>query len=81
MALLGDRCALCGAGESASRPLEVDHINGRQWAITRTASHQRLKRYLEEAKKGLLRALCKPCNVREGNRGNQKWRPGRNVSY
>lgn len=55
-------CALCGR----RRLLEIDHPQGRNWEPRETSQEQRVRIYLREAAKGLIRVLCKKCNARDG---------------
>lgn len=55
--IIGWECAL--AGEECSGPLEVDHMYGRDWVPRKKGSYERNRRYLKEAKDGLVRALCR----------------------
>jgi 5-methylcytosine-specific restriction endonuclease McrA len=61
---LGGKCSLC----PSTKDLHFDHINGRDWEPRELSSHNRIRRYQEEAKKGLIRILCLRCN--------SKYRPG-----
>lgn len=72
--MLENRCAGCGG----TTQLEVDHINGTTWDLSRKSSHQRMQIYLDEAKRGLIQLLCGPCNKAKGrpdSEGNEKQKP------
>ena len=62
--LIGPRCAACGSeGE-----WDVDHKGGgRTYSARRMNSIARLRRYLEDAKKGIVQRLCKSCNGADGD--------------
>jgi hypothetical protein len=56
-ALIGNKCAL--AHESGCKgPLTADHPNGKKWKSRNLGIETRLRRYIKEAKRGLVRALC-----------------------
>lgn len=61
--MLGGKCSLCGSTER----LEIDHPNGRDWQPNRTSQARRANRYLEEAKAGHVRVLCRACNRKLSN--------------
>lgn len=67
---LGGRCAECGSADD----LEIDHKHGRDYDVAELGSAERVCRYRREARAGLLRVLCKPCNGRDGaTRGAARW--------
>ena len=59
---LGGKCVTCGS----RKRLEVDHINGRDWDITKKNAWIRVARYEKEEKEGKLQVLCKHCNTVKG---------------
>jgi uncharacterized OB-fold protein len=66
--LLGPRCAACGSGDEWA----VDHEGGtRTYSARRMNSVARLRRYLEDARRGLVRRLCDSCNGVDGNK--RRW--------
>lgn len=67
---LGGRCALC----DSTWNLQVDHQFGRGWNVRKLSSLQRVNKYIEEAKMGLIRVLCLECNSRI-NPKNRKTQP------
>lgn len=66
LAFLGGKCAECGTRGTRKNPLEVNHINGRDWNLQAVASWVRVARYWEEARAGLVNLLCKRDNGRDG---------------
>lgn len=63
--LLGHECALQGVDDiECDGPLEVDHPHGRDWVPRRVSIYNRWRRYLREARMGLVRPLCKAHNER-----------------
>ena len=54
-------CALCP--ERDPDRLQFDHIGGAAYKRNRLSYSARMKRYEREAELGLLRLLCKPCNL------------------
>lgn len=69
--MLGGVCDLCGAEEN----LEVDHPYGRDWQPRKVNRLDRLRRYLREARKGLIRLLCRSCNATDGCKRQHKPKP------
>ncbi len=67
LALLGGKCVRCGTTSF----LEFDHPNGRAYHPRRLSHLQRMRRYRRDAKKGLLRLLCKSHNSIDG--ANKRW--------
>ena len=61
IAKLGGGCARCG--EANEEKLEFDHIHGRDYYPRDLSYLQRLNRYAQEAEAGLIRLLCKECNL------------------
>jgi hypothetical protein len=62
--LLGPRCVSCGSEEEFT----VDHEGGgRVYQARRVSSITRLRLYLEDARRGLVRRLCNSCNSSDGN--------------
>ena len=61
--LLGRECVLCG--EDREERLEFDHKFGRDYDPRKLSFRHRMNRYLKEAKDGLLRVLCRDCNLAE----------------
>jgi formylmethanofuran dehydrogenase subunit B len=57
--LIGWECSLCG---ELSDDIQVDHPRGREWEPRAVCSVQRQRRYLDEARTGKIRPLCKRCN-------------------
>lgn len=56
-------CARCGKKPRSIDSLQVDHVYGRTWDVTKVNRWTRAKRYWQEYKDGVaLRALCKKCN-------------------
>lgn len=55
---LGGACWACGALHS----LEIDHIHGRNWTPSKKGLTWRISIYRREAREGLIRLLCQPCN-------------------
>ncbi len=56
---LGGQCAVC----SSTRDLEIDHVEGITWQHERLNWLDRLRRYVEEFRRGVaLRLLCDSCN-------------------
>jgi ribosomal protein L40E len=61
--LLGGKCRRCGGING----LEPNHTQKRLWRSRELWSNQRLKKYIEEAKAGVLKELlCRGCNASEG---------------
>lgn len=60
---LGGRCSLCGQRHA----LEFDHVDPktRTWVAAKVGSRDRVVRYEREAAQGLLRLLCRACNLAE----------------
>lgn len=57
------RCQKCGRKPRSIDSLQVDHVHGRTWDVTKVNRWTRAKRYWQEFKDGvMLRALCKKCN-------------------
>lgn len=56
--MIGEACVRCGNDQV----IEFDHIHGRDWDIKAVNQLTRTRRYLREARAGLLQPLCKPCN-------------------
>lgn len=56
---LGGCCAECGSTDH----LEIDHPYGRDWVPRRLTHYARIRRYIREAQEGLVRLLCKDCNL------------------
>jgi 5-methylcytosine-specific restriction endonuclease McrA len=59
---LGGKCRRCGK----TKQLEPHHKQPRLWRSREVWSNQRLKKYLQEARAGLLELLCRGCNASEG---------------
>lgn len=59
-AILGGQCAL--RGPDCSGPLEIDHPGGRWWEPSSVGIVARWRRYLDEARAGLVRLLCRAHN-------------------
>jgi hypothetical protein len=60
-------CAECGGQVGHPRELEVDHVNGITWNRRAVSAKARVDRYWTEYETGIrLRALCDPCNGRDG---------------
>jgi len=64
---LGGVCQKCGTTGTLKNPLQIDHINGRNWTVREIGSDQRVCRYLKEAKDHKLQVLCKSCNCKKGS--------------
>lgn len=64
VAEMGGKCVGCGR----THLLEFDHIFGITWVAASVSSHQRLIRYRQEWKDGLLQLLCGPCNKIKGRK-------------
>ena len=62
------RCRMCNRRPRRGLgALEVDHVNGRDWAPRDLPMHQRIARYWQEYRDGVkLRALCRRCNAKDG---------------
>lgn len=59
--VLGAVCERCA--ERRLSKLEVDHVDGRDWHLSRTSSYHRAVRYWKEYLAGVnLRVLCRSCN-------------------
>lgn len=57
------RCQKCNRKPRSIDSLQVDHVHGRTWDVTKVNRWTRAKRYWQEFKDGvMLRALCKKCN-------------------
>lgn len=64
--VLGRKCANpFGDCLTPFHELELDHINGRDWDVTKFSQMGRVRRYEKEAKLGLLQVLCTSCNKRK----------------
>lgn len=62
-AILGHECALRGVdGLECDGPMTVDHPFGRDYKSSKITAYNRWRRYLKEAKQGLIRPLCKAHN-------------------
>lgn len=59
--LLGGVCYQRDA--TCDGPLEVDHINGRNWELRAVNSATRIKRLFVEADEGKLQLLCRHHNA------------------
>jgi hypothetical protein len=59
---------LCSTfGNRWKNPLEVDHVDGRGWAVHALSHRDRVARYWAEYRRGVrLRVLCRRCNGRDG---------------
>ena len=55
--LLGRVCALAHEGGCKGR-MTVDHPKGRKWRNREICQETRLRRFIKEAKRGAVRALC-----------------------
>lgn len=61
---LGGKCAKCGSTDK----LEFDHWpRACTWAHNKKNPWQRMKIYMEEAAKGMIRLLCRRCNRKQGD--------------
>lgn len=58
--VLGDKCDLCGSVED----LEFDHKHGREYNPRDLSYSARMKRYERETELGLIRLLCRKCNLK-----------------
>ena len=68
--LLGKKaCRDCGV----TYALTVHHQQGKDWSARKTRSRIRLKKYIEEAKAGLLCWLCADCNRITGTVDEDKY--------
>ena len=67
----GGLCAMCKT-EHAHDVLEIDHADGITWDRYAMSPQMRSAKYWREHKAGVrLRALCSPCNARDG--GRRRW--------
>ena len=57
--MLGRSCEFCGE----TGQLEINHLTPREWKPRKLSRYRRHKRYLQEAKAGILNVLCKHCNA------------------
>jgi 5-methylcytosine-specific restriction endonuclease McrA len=64
-ASMGNCCWACGS----PGPLEIDHINGRDWHPRLKGFQTRISIYRREWREGKVRALCAECNSRNEFRG------------
>lgn len=64
IAVLGGCCEWCG--ETDPDELEADHLETREWRARDLWSHQRTKKYIEEAIAGKVQLLCRSCNAMKG---------------
>ena len=64
-ALIGRTCHVCGHKPAR---LDIDHVDGRSWLIRHHNQETRWKIYLQEAREGMVRPACPPCNKRQGAR-------------
>lgn len=55
---MGGVCWCCGVGE----PLEVDHIDGRDYSLRKLSFSHRISRYRREWTEGKIQLLCPDCN-------------------
>lgn len=60
---LGATCQECGC--TRIRKLEIDHIHGRTYNLSKLGSHNRITIYRKEAQQGLIQVLCRKCNARK----------------
>ena len=60
--LIGEACVYCGRVDD----LQVNHKDGRPWAIRRFNQAQRWWRYFLEALAGLVEPACGRCNRKRG---------------
>jgi 5-methylcytosine-specific restriction endonuclease McrA len=65
---LGGKCVLCGSQDQ----LQIDHPFGRDWSPRKIESSQRISRYRQEARLGLVRVLCWTCNDDPANKPSAK---------
>ena len=61
---LGGRCAMIDCAEPYKN-LEIDHIDGRDWDLTKFSQMGRVRKYEKEAELGLLQVLCTSHNKRK----------------
>jgi hypothetical protein len=74
---LGGKCALCQTTDN----LQFDHIEGALYQHNKMSYCARMIRYRREAELGLLRLLCKPCNLKERKANdNGQWIPTAHAS-
>ncbi len=60
----GRRCA-------ATKRLEPDHIYGATWQHEKYGQIERMEKYEQDEKDGLLRLLCRSCNATDGAKNKQ----------
>ena len=68
---------MCGA----TVELQFDHIQGARYQHNELSYLARMNRYKREHELGLLRLLCKPCNLKERKTNNNgQWIPTAHAS-
>lgn len=63
---LGGKCVDCLTTGGGNNPLEVDHVNGRDYSIRRMDQSWRVSVYEKEERTGVeLACRCRRCNGRK----------------
>lgn len=61
---LGGKCVDCGTKGTPKNPLEIDHVNGRNYDLRKMDPSWRVSRYWQEFRNGVeLAVRCKRCNA------------------
>lgn len=61
---LGGKCVDCG--ETWETRLEFDHLKPRTWTARSVSQKTRIRRYEDEASRGLITIRCGDCNKKKG---------------